>query len=95
MINDTSVPKILLFFKKNKLDVAYPNVAMLLRICETISVSTAGSERSFSELKLIKSNLRSTMGDERLSGLSLISVERALVEKMDFDKIIERFSHAK
>ena len=47
---------------------------------------------SFSKLKLIKSYLRSTMGD---SGLSLISIERALEENMDFDKIIERLTYAK
>ena len=35
----------------------------------TISVTDASAKRSFSKLKLIKSYLRSTMSQERLSGL--------------------------
>nr|CAI5858450.1 unnamed protein product [Callosobruchus analis] len=35
-------------------------------------VSVASCERSFSKLKLIKTYLRSTMGQERLSGLAIL-----------------------
>ena len=92
---NASVQEILLFFKKHRLDVAYPNLAILFRILGTISVSTAGAERSFSKLKLIKNYLRSTMGEERLSGLGLISMERDLADSLDFDKVIDRFSNSK
>jgi hypothetical protein len=49
----------------------------------TLPVTSATAERSFSKLKLIKSYLRSTMTNERLSGLALISIERGLAENID------------
>ena len=79
----------LLFFKKHRLDVGYPNLAILYRIFGIISVSTAGAERSFSKMKLIKTYLRSTIGEERLTGLGLISMERDLADSLDFDKFID------
>ena len=90
-----SVQDLLLFFKKHGLIYAYPNLTTLLRILGTISVSTAGAERSFSKLKLIKTYLRSTMGEERLSGLSLISIEREIAECLDFDDVLTRFTKIK
>jgi len=42
----------------------------------TIPVSVASAERSFSKLKLIKSNLRSTMSQQRLNRLALLSIEK-------------------
>lgn len=59
----------------------YPNSWIAYRILLTISVSVASTERSFSKLKLIKSYLRSTMSQDRLNGLALISIERKLIEK--------------
>ena len=41
----------------------------------TLPVTVATAERSFSKLKLIKNYLRSTMGQERLSGLAMLSIE--------------------
>jgi hypothetical protein len=45
--------------------------AMLLFL--TLPVTVASAERSFSKLRLIKSYLRSTMGQDRLRGLALLS----------------------
>ena len=45
----------------------------------TLSVSSAQAERTFSTMRRLRIiNLPSTMGDERLSGLCLISVEKDL-----------------
>ena len=38
-------------------------------------VTVATAKRSFSKLKLIKNYLRSTMGQKRLCGLSILSIE--------------------
>ena len=94
-LSSSSVQDLLLFFKKHGLVHAYPNLTILLRILGTLSVSTAGAERSFSKLKLIKTYLRSTMGEERLSGLALISIERGMADSLDFDNVISRFSRTK
>ncbi|XP_062113370.1 uncharacterized protein LOC133824494 [Humulus lupulus] len=48
-----------------------PNAYIAYRILLTIPVIVVSTERSFSKLKLIKSYLRSTMLQERLSGLAM------------------------
>jgi hypothetical protein len=45
----------------------------------TIPISVASAERSFSKLQLIKNYLRSTMSQERLSGLATLSIEHKLI----------------
>ena len=55
---------------------SFPNAYIAYRILLTIHVTVASAERSFSKLKLIKSYLRSTMSQERLGGLAILSVEK-------------------
>ncbi|KAL4578292.1 hypothetical protein LXL04_014413 [Taraxacum kok-saghyz] len=57
----------------------FPNACIAYRILLTIPVTVASAERSFSKLKLLKSYLRSTMTQERLSGLAMISIENEMV----------------
>jgi len=58
-------------------------VWIALRILLTIPVTVASGERSFSKLKLIKTYVRSTMGDERLSSLAILSIENDIAENLD------------
>jgi hAT family C-terminal dimerisation region len=51
--------------------LCFLNIRELLTIFAFFPVSTATFERSFSVLKLLKSNLRSRMGEERLTSLTL------------------------
>jgi hypothetical protein len=73
----------------------FPNIVLLLRIFFTVSVSVASCERSFSKLKLIKTYLRSTMSDMRLSGLALLSIEKELAAKLDYGECIKEFASLK
>ncbi|XP_022169729.1 zinc finger MYM-type protein 1-like [Myzus persicae] len=57
---------------------AFPNLNIALRIMLTIPLTSAGAERTFSKLKLIKTYLRSTMSQQRLTGLATISIEKEL-----------------
>ena len=59
----------------------------------TITLSTASCERSFSKLTLIKTYQRSTMSQERLSNLAILSIERDF--NIDFNTVIEKFAQIK
>ena len=72
-----------------------PNLSIVLRIFLTMCVSIASCERSFSKLKLIKSYLRSTMNQVRLTSLAILSIERKLTEGMNFEDVIKDFASMK
>ena len=52
----------------------FPNIKVLLQLALTLPITSCESERSFSQLKLIKTTLRSSMRGDRLSGLSLMKI---------------------
>ena len=56
--------------------IQFPNLYTLLHIALTVPITSCESERSFSQLKVIKDSHRSTMSDHRLSGLSLMKINR-------------------
>ncbi|XP_025425056.1 zinc finger MYM-type protein 1-like [Sipha flava] len=78
-----------------KLQEIYPNITTSLRIVLTIPVTVASAERSFSKLKLIKNHLRSTMSNERLTGLALLSIESHLAQELDLEDIVQDFASKK
>jgi len=53
------------------------------------------AQRSFSKLKLIKTYLRSTMSESQLSNLAILSIERQLSKKINFNTIIRDFAALK
>jgi len=61
----------------------------------TLPVTVATAERSFSKLKLIKNYLRSTMLQDRLSGLAILSIENEKAKKMDVDELVNIFAEKK
>ncbi|XP_004208014.1 zinc finger MYM-type protein 1-like [Hydra vulgaris] len=86
---------ILQLIHKYSLTDAYPNTAIAIRIFLTLPVTVATCERSFSKLKIIKNNLRSTMGQERLSCLAVVSIEHEMANALDFDDVISDFASKK
>jgi len=54
----------------------YPNVYILLTILGTLPVSTATSERSTSTMRRLETYLRSSIGNERMTGLALLSIHK-------------------
>ncbi|XP_074266667.1 uncharacterized protein LOC141589946 [Silene latifolia] len=70
----------------------YPNASIAYRIFLTVPVTVASAERSFSKLKLIKTYLRSSMSQERLNGLAILSIEKELLKDIDVDVIINDFA---
>jgi len=61
----------------------------------TIPLSVASAQRSFSKLKLIKSYLRSTMSQQRLNKLALLSIEKDILNKINYDNLIDNFASQK
>ena len=61
----------------------------------TVLVTVATVDKSFSKLKLIKNFLRSSMSQERLSGLALLSIENERAKNLYFRKVIQQFASAK
>jgi len=80
--------EILRFLKEHG---CFPNATIAYRVLLTIPVTVASAERSFSKLKLLKTYLRSTMTQERLNDLAIIALEGELLEKIDYEHIIEDF----
>jgi len=83
------IPEAILLAKENFL----PDVTTLLRLFGTIPVSNSTAERSFSALKRLKTYLRSTMGEERLTGLALLHINKST--EVNPDEIIELYASKK
>lgn len=68
----------------------YPNVRKLLVILSTLPVTTATSERTFSTLRRLKTYLRETMGEERLTGLALLAIHKS--RPIDKDDVLNAYA---
>lgn len=73
----------------------FPNTEIMLRIYLCLMVSNASGERSFSRLKHIKNHLRTSMHQNRLVWLSLMSIESDIMRCVNIDDIIEEFARRK
>jgi hypothetical protein len=80
---------------KDKLSTTFPNMETLLRIYLSLFVTNVVDERSFSKLKYIKNYLRNSMTESKLNDLSLICIERNVLETINFEEIIDTFLNTK
>ncbi|XP_022008219.1 zinc finger MYM-type protein 1-like [Helianthus annuus] len=69
-----------------------PEACIAYRILLTIPVTVASAERSFSKLKLLKSYLRPSMSQERLSGLAMIAIENEVLDDINCEELIHQFA---
>ena len=68
----------------------YPNITECFKIFSTLPVTTCECERNVSALRRLKTYLRSTMSQKRLTGLALLHIHYNM--DIDFDEIIRRFA---
>ncbi|XP_050063090.1 zinc finger MYM-type protein 1-like [Aphis gossypii] len=94
-IKSATVIELLQLIQDYNLKESYPNIEIVFRIFLTMPVTAATCERSFSKLKLIKNFLRSTMGQERLSNLSILSIENEVTREINFEDVIDEFAAIK
>lgn len=92
-VADTDRPKrILTCMNSLNMDL-FPNVLVVFLHFLTLPVTTCSAERSFSEMRLLKTWLRSTMGDERLTSLALMHFNYNI--EIPFDELIIKWSQQK
>lgn len=87
--------QVLKFIHDQNLDDIFPNIWINVQIWLTIPVTVASGERSFSKLKLIKNYLRSTMLQERLKSLAILSIEQDMIQKVNLTEALNKFAAAK
>ncbi len=93
--NIKTIPEVHNSFAKNNLKILYPNIFILLTIFLTVPVTSAEGERAFSCLKRIKSCLRTTMNQVRLSSVSIINIHSIIAAKLNIEDLIDIFASLK
>lgn len=78
-----------------ELPSSFSETLKLMHIIKTLPISTASNERFFSSMKNVKSYIRTSMGDERLSDLMIINVEKDEANKIDLNKAVDDFGKMK
>ena len=69
----------------------FPNICQLLRIVSILPVTSCECERIISVLRRLKTYLRTTMAEERLTGLALMHVDYGMDRNLDeIIKILSR-----
>ena len=71
--------------------VIFPEIFKIMNILLVIPVGTASVERSFSQMKTIKTRLCNRLADTTLARLMRIAIEGPELSDADFDKILEVF----
>ena len=69
-ISQTELPHTAIDALNRCASLDYPKILILLQIFGTLPVTTSSAERSFSALKLLKTDLRSVMGELPLNALA-------------------------
>lgn len=95
--NTSSASVLLKFIIENNLERTFNESVKLLKVLVTIPMTTSEAERCFSTLKRVKTFLRSTMGEDRLTALAMLSIEKQVISDMcDFnERVIDRFAQRK
>ena len=79
---------------KDNIDGVFPSVEISLHVFLTLMVTNCSAEPSFSQLKHIKNQNRTTR-QEKLDSLSLLVIETDLLRRINIDDIIKDFARHK
>ena len=79
------------------LDVAnaafYPGIYVAVKTLLTYPVSACAAERSFSSMKRLKTPLRNTMTDHRLSSLAILHIHKE--KEINVESVLDQFAQHK
>lgn len=73
----------------------FPTLKAVFQVALTIPVSSCSCEHTFSALCRLHTWLRSTMGQDRLYDLAIMSIERDNLDAINPDSVIDRFAQLK
>ncbi|CAH1113923.1 unnamed protein product [Psylliodes chrysocephalus] len=100
-ISDKKTPNnVLNFLITTGLNKTFCEVVKLCKLVLTIPATSVLVKQSFSALKRIKSFIRNSTSEDRLSNLALISIEKQFVKQLSenskfYDDVIDRFAAVK
>ena len=87
----TSVSEIIQAVAGSNVRKMFPQVTKMIMLYLICPATSATAERSFSELKRLKTYLRSTMGQRRLNALAILSTYPHELDRMDVNSLIRQF----
>lgn len=95
-----TLPEMLKFIQANNLEIHLNQIDKLIRSILTIPTASVSVERSFSALKRIKTFTRNTMSQDRLSKISILAIEKLLLNDMKqkdsfYQEVIDHFANEK
>lgn len=98
--HNISLENALIYLQNNDLQDVFYETNKLFSLILTIPSTSVSVERNFSALKRIKTYLRNSMTQNRLSALALISIEKDLLVELSrkenfYDNIIDQFARTK
>ncbi|CAD6332699.1 unnamed protein product [Miscanthus lutarioriparius] len=91
----TELGKVAEIMVKTKMHESYKLVYRLIELTLILPVATTSVERIFSAMSIIKTYLRSKMGDDWLNDLMICYNEKEKFRKIDNEKIKKRFQDMK
>ncbi|XP_063820331.1 zinc finger MYM-type protein 1-like [Pseudophryne corroboree] len=83
-----------LLYHHNLHSAAYMNLFVVYKTLHTLACTQVSCERVFSKLKIVKTRLRSMIGQELLESFLLLNTERDIAGSFVFDEIIDTFAHS-
>ena len=97
VFSQKNVHELIAMMVESSLTSGFKEVFQLGKLILTIPSNTASAERTFSALKQIYSCFHGSQSQEKLSGLSLISIEKSVLMQLKhegtlYDKIIDQFT---
>ena len=84
----------MLIYEKQLVDV-FPNCYTILKIFLTLPMTSCEAERSFSRMSYIENKYRTTMSNDRLNHLSVLSINFDLTKELQCDEQIKEFAAQK
>ena len=70
----------------------FPDLRNLLQFALTVPVANVAAERSFSSMRKIRTYVRSSMKEQRLSAIAVLSIECDLAKNVDMDELVDIFA---